>query len=40
LRREERLRGQDFSTLEITRQAQPGRLIEFVLSSASAEAKK
>jgi hypothetical protein len=49
LRREERLRGQDFSTLEITRPAPAqasaapaaqARFVEFVLSSAGGEAKK
>jgi len=49
LRREERLRGQDFSTLEITRPAPAqasaapatqARFVEFVLSSGGAEAKK
>jgi hypothetical protein len=40
LRTEDKLRGQDFSSLEITRPAQPARFIEFVLSSGSAEAKK
>jgi hypothetical protein len=47
LRREERLRGQDFSTLEITRPAQASstpaaqaRFVEFVLSSGGGEAKK
>jgi len=40
LRTEERLQGQDFSSLEITRPAQPARFIEFVLSSGGGEAKK
>ncbi len=47
LRREERLRGQDFSTLEITRSTQASstpaaqaRFVEFVLSSGGGEAKK
>ena len=49
LRREERLRGQDFSTLEITRPAPAqasaapatqARFVEFVLSSGGGEAKK
>ena len=50
LRREERLRGQDFSTLEITRLGQTSstpstpaaqaRFVEFVLSSGGGEAKK
>ena len=47
LRREERLRGQDFSSLEITRPAQASstpaaqaRFVEFVLSSGGGEAKK
>jgi Tfp pilus assembly protein PilN len=47
LRREERLRGQDFSTLEITRSGQgssapaaQARFVEFVLSSGGGEAKK
>jgi len=50
LRREERLRGQDFSTLEITRSGQTSstpstpaaqaRFVEFVLSSGGGEAKK
>lgn len=40
LRTEEKLQGQDFSSLEITRPAQPVRFIEFVLSSGSAEARK
>ncbi len=50
LRREERLRGQDFSTLEITRPGQTSstpstpaaqaRFVEFVLSSGGGEAKK
>ncbi len=49
LRREERLRGQDFSTLEITRPAPAqasaapatqARFVEFVLSSGGVEAKK
>ncbi len=49
LRREERLRGQDFSTLEITRpaaaqasapSAAQARFVEFVLSSGGVEAKK
>jgi len=49
LRREQRLRGQDFSTLEITRPAPAqasappaaqARFVEFVLSSGGGEAKK
>jgi len=47
LRRDERLRGQDFSTLEITRPGQApstpavqARFVEFVLSSGGGEAKK
>jgi hypothetical protein len=49
LRREERLRGQDFSTLEITRPAPAqasappaaqARFVEFVLSSGGGEVKK
>ena len=49
LRREERLRGQDFATLEITRPAPAqasappaaqARFVEFVLSSGGGEAKK
>jgi Tfp pilus assembly protein PilN len=40
LRTEEKLQGQDFSSLEITRPAQPARFIEFVLSSGGGEAKK
>jgi len=47
LRREERLRGQDFSTLEITRPGQASstpaaqaRFVEFVLSSGGGEARK
>jgi hypothetical protein len=47
LRREERLRGQDFSTLEIVRPSQASappaaqaRFVEFVLSSGGGEAKK
>jgi len=40
LRTEEKLQGHDFSSLEITRPAQPARFIEFVLSSGGGEAKK